>query len=101
MMNKCLNLFNGGHLAIVIMTAVGLLGTGVGVYTSLNSSIAESRKAIADLNEKLNDHIGRMDNWQTAQKIYDAEVRTRILDADKELRAGQRLIVEKLLDMKK
>ena len=81
---RCLQVFNGGHLIIVILSARGIAGSAVGVYTSLRADITESQRAIADISKELDKLQVRIAEREAEQKRYDAEVRGRVLDADQE-----------------
>ncbi len=92
-------MFNGGHLVIVVLSALGIAGSAVGVYTSLRSDIAEMRRSLADTQKELDKFQERYAEREAEQKRYDAEVRGRVLDADQEIRASLRLLADKLIDL--
>ena len=73
--DKCLQLFNGGHLVIMIVTAMGLLGSTIGVWTSLNSTIVENRKDSEELRRRLDSFIQSEEVWKGREDRYDKEVR--------------------------
>ncbi len=98
---RCLQVFNGGHLVIVIISALGIAGSAVGVYTSLRSDITELQRSLVDITKDMDRFQTLVAEREAEQKRYDAEVRGRVLDADQEIRASLRLLADKLIDLAK
>jgi hypothetical protein len=59
----------------MVVTAMGLLGSTVGVWTSLNSTIVENRKDAEELRRKLDAFIQSEEVWKDREDRYDREVR--------------------------
>jgi hypothetical protein len=94
--------FNGSaQLIIILLSAIGLIGTLISVYVNIHSNIAENRRSIDDIRDELNKFMLRTEQAQATQKAYDAEMRNFVFDADKDIRAAQRQIAEKLIDLNK
>jgi hypothetical protein len=87
-----------GQWITIGITAIALFGSVIGVYSTIHSDIADNRRAIDDIKRELSSLERRTEAAKERQDNYNAELRSRIVEADKEIRESIRLLVSKLID---
>lgn len=87
-----------GQWLTIGIAAVALLGSAVGIYSSIHSDLIETKRSIEDLQRELSNLDRRSEKSQERQDNYNAELRSRIIDSNKEIRDSIRLLASKLID---
>ncbi len=91
-------LFTRPHLVIILLAAMGVAGGAIGVYTGLHRDVAGNSRAIEDFKDDLDKLMTREAEWQAQQRMSDAQLRGVIADNDREMRAGMRILAEKMIE---
>jgi hypothetical protein len=85
----------GAQFVLVGCAVVAIAGSSMGLYSSLHGDITTNLEANRDMQRQLDRLSSSIHDWEVREETYDAEVRGRIADQEKEVRELMRAFSER------